>query len=45
VEKAGQRRRRYYRITPKGRSTLAEQRQGWERFVAAMNRIVEIADA
>ena len=41
VEKAGQRRRRYYRITPEGRTMLAEQRRGWDRFVAAINRIVE----
>ena len=41
VEKAGQRRRRYYRITPSGRKVLAQQRSGWERFVAAVNRIAE----
>ena len=45
VEKAGQRRRRYYRITATGRAMLAEQRAGWERFVAAVNRIVDIAHA
>jgi PadR family transcriptional regulator PadR len=43
VEKAGQRRRRYYRITPTGRAQLIEQRAGWERFVAAVNRIVDLA--
>src|SRR4029078_2891373 len=41
VEKAGQRRRRYYRITAQGRKVLARQRSGWERFVAAVNRIAE----
>jgi PadR family transcriptional regulator len=45
VEKAGQRRRRYYRITPEGRRVLADQRRGWERFVAAINRIVEVGNA
>ena len=45
VEKAGQRRRRYYRITPQGRSVLADQRQGWDRFVAAIKRIVEVGNA
>jgi transcriptional regulator len=45
VEKAGQRRRRYYRITPEGRRVLADQRRGWDRFVAAINRIVEVGDA
>jgi len=39
VEKAGQRRRRYYRLTPEGRKILAEQRSAWEAFVAAINRI------
>jgi PadR family transcriptional regulator, regulatory protein PadR len=39
VEKDGQRRRRYYRLTREGRKVLAEQRKGWQRFVAAINRI------
>ena len=39
VEKAGQRRRRYYRLTAKGRGVLASQRRGWQVFVAAINRI------
>ena len=40
VEKAGQRRRRYYELTPTGRKALADQRAGWKSFVTAMNRIV-----
>src|SRR5512144_1990710 len=39
VEKAGQRRRRYYRLTPEGRKVLARQRSSWEAFVAAVARI------
>lgn len=39
VEKAGQRRRRYYRLTAAGRKTLRQQRSTWRDFVAAMNRI------
>ena len=39
VEKAGQRRRRYYKLTPEGRKVLAAQRNTWEAFVAAINRI------
>lgn len=39
VEKAGQRRRRYYRLTPAGLAVLAEQRTGWREFVKAINRI------
>src|ERR687891_2069237 len=45
VERAGQRRRRYYRLTPAGRTVLAEQRSGWERFVAAIRRIAEAEHA
>jgi PadR family transcriptional regulator PadR len=39
VEKAGQRRRRYYRLTPQGRKMLKEQRSTWRDFVNAMNQI------
>jgi len=41
VEKAGQRRRRYYRLTAEGRRVLARQRSTWEAFVAAVNRIAK----
>ena len=41
VEKAGQRRRRYYRLTREGKKMLASQRSTWESFVAAINRITE----
>src|ERR1044071_5322405 len=33
VEKAGQRRRRYCKLTPEGKKVLAAQRSGWEAFV------------
>jgi transcriptional regulator len=39
VEKAGQRRRRYYRLTPQGKKILAVQRNSWREFVEAMNLI------
>jgi len=45
VEKAGQRRRRYYKLTPEGRKVLATQRSAWESFVAAINRIARIEHA
>ena len=45
VEKAGQRRRRYYKLTREGRKVLAAQRSGWEEFVAAINRITGIESA
>jgi transcriptional regulator len=41
VEKAGQRRRRYYKLTKEGRRVLAAQRSTWESFVAAINRITK----
>lgn len=39
VEKAGQRRRRYYRLTAEGRKVLKAQRSTWLEFVNAINRI------
>jgi transcriptional regulator len=45
VEKEGQRRRRYYRLTPGGRKVLASQRRGWQVFVAAINRIAGVEHA
>ena len=39
VEKAGQRRRRFYKLTRVGRKVLTAQRSGWEAFVVAINRI------
>ena len=45
IEKSGQRRRRYYRLTPEGRKMLASRRQGWQAFVAAINRITGAENA
>ena len=42
VEKPGQRRRRFYRLTPAGRKVLAKQRDGWVEFVGAISRITGI---
>ena len=42
VEKAGQRRRCYYRITEAGRRVLAEQRADWSRFVAALGQVAGV---
>jgi len=39
VEKAGQRRRRYYRLRPAGRKVLDAQRRSWRAFVEAIGRI------
>src|SRR5262249_9751785 len=45
VEKAGQRRRRYYRLTAEGKRVLAAQRHTWQKFVAAINRITGMGHA
>jgi transcriptional regulator len=45
VEKAGQRRRRYYRLTTQGREVLASQRRGWQTFVQAVNAITASREA
>src|ERR687891_3010657 len=45
VEKAGQRRRRYYRLTAEGKKVLAAQRNSWREFVQAISRITGIEHA
>ena len=45
VEKAGQRRRRYYRLTAAGKKVLAAQRDSWREFVEAINRITGLEHA
>ena len=45
VEKAGQRRRRYYRLTAAGRQVLKAHRNTWLEFVAAINRIAGLRHA
>ena len=45
VEKAGQRRRRYYRLTADGKKVLAAQRRSWREFVEAINRITGVSHA
>lgn len=45
VEKAGQRRRRFYRITPAGRAVLRDQRSSWRRFVQVLIRVAGIQQA
>jgi PadR family transcriptional regulator, regulatory protein PadR len=45
VEKAGQRRRRYYRLTPQGHKVLAAQRENWREFAKAIGRIAGVQNA
>jgi transcriptional regulator len=42
TEKAGQHRRRMYRLTPEGRKVLAAQRSGWRAFARAVSRIAGV---
>ena len=42
VERAGQRRRRCYRLTPAGRKVLSQQRSTWEAFFHALDRVARI---
>src|SRR5829696_2354068 len=45
VEKAGQRRLRYYKLTTEGRKVLVAQRSTWQSFVVAINRITGLEGA
>lgn len=40
VEKANQRRRRFYRATAAGKKVLRQQRSVWATFVASVNHII-----
>ena len=45
VEKPGERRRRYYRLTAEGKTVLAAQRSTWREFVEAINRVTGTENA
>ncbi len=45
VEAAGQRRRRYYKLTPAGRKMLSQQRRNWSAFLTAMQRAAGLENA
>lgn len=45
IEKAGQRRRRFYKLTTEGKKVLASQRSNWQAFVQAINRIAGLKPA
>jgi PadR family transcriptional regulator, regulatory protein PadR len=42
LEKAGQRRRRFYKLTAAGRRALPEQRKTWREFIRAVQRVAEV---
>jgi PadR family transcriptional regulator PadR len=45
VEKAGERRRRFYRMTAAGRRALARQRRSWREFVRALDSLTGFSHA
>jgi len=45
LEKEGQRRRRYYRLTPAGQKALEAQRRSWQEFAAAIERVTQVRHA
>ena len=45
VEKAGERQRCFYRLTPQGRRALVAHRDTWKAYVAAVNAVLEGSDA
>lgn len=45
VERAGERRRRFYDLTPKGGRALAEQRKTWAEFASAVNQVIGLSHA
>jgi transcriptional regulator len=40
IEKAGERRRRFYKVTAEGRRVLAQQRKTWAAFVESVRRVI-----
>jgi transcriptional regulator len=45
VERAGERRRRYFRLTAEGRRVLERERAVWVEFMDAVNRVAGIDHA
>src|SRR5580704_5175759 len=45
VEKAEQRRRRYYSLTPLGKKVLRSKRKSWKDFVAVISQVTGIEHA
>lgn len=45
VEKPGERRRRFYELTPAGRAALAAQRRSWRELFDALDLVAKIRHA
>ena len=44
VERANERRRRFYKITPRGKKILSAQRQSWRDFFETLDRVAQIRE-
>jgi transcriptional regulator len=42
LEKSGQRRRRYYKLSPAGKKILIEQRASWHELLSALQRVARL---
>jgi transcriptional regulator len=42
IEKSGQRRRRFYRLTAQGKKVLVEQRSSWHELMTALQRVARL---
>jgi transcriptional regulator len=45
IEKPGERRRRFYRLTAEGRRALGSQRRAWRSFFEAVERVGQLGRA
>ena len=45
VEKAGERRKRFYKLTAAGRTVLKRQRSFWSEFIEALEKVARIRHA
>ena len=45
IERAGQRRRRFYRLTTAGRAVLGERRKLWREFFEALDQVARMRHA
>jgi PadR family transcriptional regulator PadR len=44
VERANERRRRFYKITTQGKKTLAAQRKNWRDFFETLDRVASVRE-
>lgn len=45
VERSGERRKRYYRLTAEGRRALGARRRVWREFIQALDQVARLGNA